>query len=101
VQVFVYTPKLLYISWGVAILYSLFTVLIGLFSLFKNGQSYTNNFSTVFRATQNIDAKAILLPHDTTGADPLPERLAKRTFTLEIHPDSHGGSSEETERYPL
>jgi hypothetical protein len=88
VNVYVYTPRLLLISWGVAIFYTLVAVLLGFLALVKNGYSYSNNFSTVLRTTRHVDIDALLHPASKTGADPLPKTLTQRNLTLKSHTGS-------------
>jgi hypothetical protein len=85
VNVYVYSPRYLLASWGVAIFYTIFAVLLGLLALAKNGVAYNNNFSTVLRATRHLELDANTHLHEKTGADPLPKYLAKQSITLRIH----------------
>ena len=94
VNVYVYAPRLLYISWGIAILYALFAVAVGFLSLIKNGYSYSNNFSTVLRTTRHVELDTLLVPDAKTGADPLPKSLAKRAITIKSHMGADSDSFE-------
>ena len=75
-----YKPWNLWLAYGLAILSASLCVLNGIRSLYKNGYSYNNTFSTVLRTTRGSDldelvdrAEAI----DARGANPLPEQISK------------------------
>ncbi|KAL2060789.1 hypothetical protein VTL71DRAFT_8841 [Oculimacula yallundae] len=83
-NIYVYTPRDLFISWGIAILYTLFAVLLGMLAIAQNGATYSNSFSTVVRSTRQMHQDSEILAAETSGADPLPAALATEVFTLKL-----------------
>ncbi len=102
VPLYVYAPLNLFLSWGFAILHTIFAIILGIQALAKNGHSYSNNFSTVLRTTRHLELDAVLPPKEETGSDPLPKHLAERGISLNTHIVVDSDSFESTEvRQPL
>ncbi len=75
-----YKPWNLWLAYGVAILSASLCVLTGIMSLYKNGYSYNNTFSTVLRTTRGRDLDELVDRAeviDARGANPLPEQISK------------------------
>lgn len=72
------------LSYGIAIALSLIACYYGCYSIYRNGGSYSNNFSIVLRTTkghlQGFDK--LLTKADSTGIDPLPRHLGKAQLAL-------------------
>ena len=49
---------------------------IGFLAMMKNSLSYTNNFSTILRATRGKDLDKLVADGEVNGADPLPAFIA-------------------------
>jgi hypothetical protein len=75
--VYVYAPFKLWVAYGIAILFAMIGVLIGLWAMLSNGIAYTNQFSTVLRTVRYAQIKTTILPEDADGKDPLPHYLAR------------------------
>ncbi|KAI9765995.1 MAG: hypothetical protein M1840_007002 [Geoglossum simile] len=75
-NVYLYSQKYLLLAYGIAILFTLFGVIVGFLSLFANGASFSNSFSTVLRVTRDPKLLEIMHPAETSGTDPLPKHLA-------------------------
>ncbi|SLM36096.1 hypothetical protein LPUS_05530 [Lasallia pustulata] len=82
INAYVYHPYDLYLAYGLSILFTSICLGIGMAALFRNGQSYSNNFSTVLRSTRNPDLDHLLLETEMSGADPLPEGLGRAVLSL-------------------
>ena len=78
---YVYHPFDLYLAYSLGILFTSICLVIGMAALFRNGQSYSNSFSTVLRVTRNPDLDR-LVETETSGADPLPEELERAVLSL-------------------
>lgn len=76
-NLYVYSPRDLYIAYGLAFLFSVVCVVIGLGALRDNGLSYSHTFSAVMRATQRSDFDALVTSAEATGADPLPRKIGE------------------------
>ena len=75
-----YKPWNLWLAYGSAILSASLCVLSGIRSLYKNGYSYNNTFSTVLRTTRGRDLDELVDRAeviDARGANPLPEQISK------------------------
>jgi hypothetical protein len=82
-NVYVYAAWRLWLPYGIAILMTTVTALVGLATMFVNDASYSSNFSTVFRTAQVATMSApIEKEEDLDGKDPLPKYLAQATIYL-------------------
>ncbi len=75
-----YKPWNLWLAYGLAILSASLCVVSGIRSLYKNGYSYNNTFSTVLRTTRGRDLDELVDRAeviDARGANPLPEQISK------------------------
>ena len=80
-----YKPWNLWLAYGTAILSASICVLTGTRSLYKNGYSYNNTFSTVLRTTRGKDLDELVDRveiMDARGANPLPEQISKARIVL-------------------
>ncbi|KAL6887058.1 hypothetical protein GGI43DRAFT_417555 [Trichoderma evansii] len=73
---YVYSPRNLYIAYGVGIFATIIIVAIGLFYIKKASQSYGKSFSTVLRTTRNAELSRLIDVSETSGAEPLSKHLA-------------------------
>lgn len=73
---YVYSPRNLYIAYGVGIFATVIIVAIGLFCIKKASQSYGKSFSTVLRTTRNAELSRLIDVSETSGAEPLSKHLA-------------------------
>ena len=81
-NIYTYSALKLWAAYGVAIFLALLTALLGLVAIFLNGASYSNNFSTTFRAARGAAISEKVYAGDVAGEDPLPKRLAKAQATF-------------------
>ena len=81
-QVYVYAVSHLWIAYGIATVLTIFAVTIGLFAIFANAASYSNNFSTIFRVSRMAELSAEMDEREMDGRDPLPPYLAEATVVL-------------------
>lgn len=80
-QIYEYSAKILLIAYGTVILVSTIAVLIGLWTIFTMESSYSNDFSTILRATRHAQMTATVDVLDD-GRDSLPSSLADAFLTL-------------------
>ena len=75
-NVYLYSQKYLLLAYGIAILFTLLSTIVGSVSLVANGASFSSSFSTVLRVTRDPKFLEIMHPAETSGMDPLPKHLA-------------------------
>jgi hypothetical protein len=80
--VYVYAPARLWIAYGLAILFTAISVIIGLLAMVSNGVAYTNHFSTILRTTRFANIDPDVLPENGDGEDPMPNRLARAVVSF-------------------
>lgn len=82
-NVYTYNSRNLWISYGVALAFTFLACLLGCTTIYRNGASYSNLFSTVLRTTRRLqEFDSLLTGRDETGADPLPQHLSKARIEL-------------------
>jgi hypothetical protein len=83
-NVYTYRRRNLLISYGVALSLTLLSCIFGCMTIYSNGSSYSNSFSTLLRVTRRTldDFDPLLTARDRTGADPLSRSLAKARIQL-------------------
>jgi len=74
-NIYVYNWQKLVFTYSIAITLTSLAVIIGLITIFKAGNSYSNKFSTIVRTTRSEELDALIDHHDRVGADPLSDRL--------------------------
>jgi hypothetical protein len=74
VNVYLYRPLFLLLSYGIGLLAVIISVLIGLYSVHVNGVSHSNVFSSIIATTRNKDLD-ILMSGASLGAAPLAEDI--------------------------
>ena len=79
---YVYEPAALIIAYAISNVISLLCVMVGIYAIYKNGASFTNNFSTIVRVTNHLDLEDQIDEKDRSGADPLPKHLADNEILL-------------------
>jgi hypothetical protein len=79
---YTYNSRNLLMSYGLALGFALIAVIAGCASIWYNGASYSNRFSTILRATRGQKLEELVALNDRTGADPLPKYLAKTRIRL-------------------
>ena len=60
-----------------AVFLATLAVVFGLATIFLTGVSYSDNFSSVFRAARGAKLSEMLREEDSDGHDPLPRYLAR------------------------
>lgn len=85
-NIYIYSAIKLWAAYGVTIFLAALTVLLGLITIFLNGVSYSNSFSTIFRAAKGASIGERITDGDVIGEDPLPKRLAMAQVSFE-YPD--------------
>jgi hypothetical protein len=80
--VYVYAANKLWAAYGVAALFTIGSVIIGIHVILANGASYGNAFSTVLRIAQAAELSVEVQESDLDGKNPLPSYLAKATVTM-------------------
>ena len=77
-----YSARKLWIAYGTAIALATLAVMVGLNALMQNGASFSNNFSTIFRAARGAIVSAEPREKDLDGKDPLPAYLSRSLVWL-------------------
>jgi hypothetical protein len=68
-NIYQYHPFYLFLSYGLALLLSFVTAIIGFYSLYVNGVSHSNSFSAIIATTRNMELDS-LPTRPSLGADP-------------------------------
>lgn len=55
INVYIYHPKNLFLAYGFALFLTLIAVALGIYAYVSNGISHSNSFSSIVRATRNLD----------------------------------------------
>lgn len=83
-QVYDYSARILILTHGIVILLCSVAVMTGLATIYATSTSYSNNFSTIMRATRNAEISHAVDANDD-GRDPLPSVIARATITMRSH----------------
>ena len=81
-NVYQYTRRRLWITYGVSLLCATVAVALGLHAIIAGGASYSNEFSTILRVSRHAYLDHEVAQCDAAGTDPLPKYLAKATLTI-------------------
>ena len=73
--VYDYDVLTLWLSYGIAILFTFFAVACGFCAIVANNASFTNDFSTIVRVARAAELSVHLEAEDRGGEDPLPSYL--------------------------
>ena len=77
--IYAYSSDKLWLAYGIAIFLTAFAAAQGLFVIYSNGASYSNNFSAVMRSTWSAELNVDFHQAGADCRDPLPDFLAKAT----------------------
>ncbi|KXT04967.1 hypothetical protein AC578_10324, partial [Pseudocercospora eumusae] len=80
--IYVYDALTLWISYGLAILFTTVAVAAGWIAIFLNGCSYSDNFSTFVRVGRMAVMSNEVKAEDLSGCDPLPEYLERTRIDI-------------------
>ena len=81
-NIYNYSPEKLWLSYGIAIIFTCFSAIVGFNAIFIHGACYTSDFSTILRTTRKAHLTKQLRLEELSGADPLPGRLRNVFITL-------------------
>lgn len=82
-NIYVYQPKNVFISYGIAIFFSLLANIAGLFAFFSNGVSYEISFSAIVCTTRDIHFSG-LNAHERIGALPLDKKVGRTKMKFDV-----------------
>ena len=92
-NVYIYSAITLWVAYGLAILFTLVALMLGMVSLALNKGSFKNDFSTVLRNTRMVAMTEELHHDEVDGRQPVPKRLAgarvmmgSPSSQVQIHP---------------
>ena len=88
-NIYKYDWETLWISYGLAVLFTTLAVVAGVVALILNGVSYSDNFSTIVRVSRTADMSVEVMDDDGDGREPLPKYLKEARF------DMHARSADE------
>jgi hypothetical protein len=83
-NVYSYSVYRLALVYGLAILLTFFTVVIGYLTIWTNGASYGSDFSTFLRLSRGEHIDEVITNDGRDGADPLPKSIAKAKIRVGI-----------------
>ncbi len=82
-NIYLYQPRNLLLTYGLAIFFAFLAICLGLFAYFSNGVSHDISFSTIFCTTRGIHFSS-LNAHEKLGALPLDKRIARTMLRFYI-----------------
>ncbi|KAI9699475.1 MAG: hypothetical protein M1836_003086 [Candelina mexicana] len=85
--VYVYAADKLWAAYGVAAIFTLCSVTVGILTILADGASYSNTFSTVLRVSRAAELSTEVKESDLDGRDPVPSYLAKATVSTSRRKD--------------
>ncbi|KAI1129960.1 hypothetical protein F5Y10DRAFT_290393 [Nemania abortiva] len=80
--IYQYSPRQLWIAYGVAIAVSTLATFLGFLAIFVNNSNYSSNFSSVYRAAYGSKLSVTMRAEDAKAMDPLPRYLAKAALYI-------------------
>jgi len=80
---YAYSPRNLFIAYGLGILTATVIVVVGLICIWTSGNSFGSSFSTILRTTRNTDLDAIVPARETQGAFPMSKQLGETKLILQ------------------
>ena len=82
--IYLYSPRNLLLTYGIALPVSLLAVILGLVAFAVNGVSHNNSFSSILGTTGGLhdDISMHLNPREQSGALPLDKEVAKRKIAF-------------------
>lgn len=89
-NVYVYRPLYLFVSYGLAMGFSVLATACGFLALFANRASYWPSFSTIFRISRNSELLYTMQEKDNAGHQPQPKKLARTEVRLSSQQDAGG-----------
>ena len=81
-NIYVYAQSTLWISYGLAIAFTILAVGVGFVAIVLNGASYKNNFSTILRVSRTAVLSKEVKESDGDGTEPLPRHLANSRVVI-------------------
>lgn len=92
---YVYSPTKLWISYGIAIAFAAFAIMIGMVSIHVNRASYSNAFSTIMLASRSAELGVEIAGEGQDGANPLPKYIAEARISFVGVESASGPPTEE------
>jgi hypothetical protein len=83
---YVYSRSKLWAAYGAAIISTICALIIATSAVWKNGETYSNNFSTLLVAGHASEFGVEVAVGDRSGSDPLPLYLKKTTIGFQVEP---------------
>ncbi|KAE9379966.1 hypothetical protein N431DRAFT_323142 [Stipitochalara longipes BDJ] len=74
-NVYTYSAGILWLAYGIAICFTIISIITGFIIVSVNDGSYSDDFSTVLRVTSNISLSRPLQSDETTGKEPTLEHV--------------------------
>lgn len=83
VNVYAYRTKNLFLAYGIALAVALFAIVLGMLAYISNGVSHNNSFSSIVRATRNLEFSRLVDPRaPASGAKTIDKRTGKTVLRL-------------------
>jgi hypothetical protein len=83
-NIYVYAQSTLWISYGLAIAFTIVAVGVGFVAIVLNGASYKNSFSTVLRVSRTAVLSKEVKESEGDGTEPLPPHLANSRVVIGV-----------------
>lgn len=80
---YTYSPVILLLSYGIAILFGIIPVILGFMAIADTKLSYSMSFSSTARAVSHALVSTTITSQDAVGQDPLPKHLGYAIIVFE------------------
>lgn len=90
-NIYVYNPLDLYLAYGLTLVSALICICIGSLALTGNGVSFSDEFTTILRATRNPELDHLVAEGECNGADPTPKHTAEALLSYNLRDDRKAG----------
>jgi hypothetical protein len=86
-----YNALSLLAAYGAALLGEIICLTIGFYALYINRKTYTNDFSSIMRATRRSELDALVVESESNGADPAAEHMLNALISYQLGGDRKAG----------
>jgi hypothetical protein len=83
-NIYAYNAMRLLAAYSIALGLAFIAVLVGGWTIFTTGASYSNSFSTIVRVAQDEELSALIEKRDRGGEDPLPGYIGTTVFRAQV-----------------
>ncbi|KAK5165936.1 uncharacterized protein LTR77_008860 [Saxophila tyrrhenica] len=89
-NIYIYAARTLWLAYGIAIAFTLLSVVAGTVALVLNGASFSNDFSTIVRVSRVAMLSEEVTQSDGDGTEPLPRHLKDSRLSMKRAQEGKG-----------